>query len=137
MGLHDRNGGTPKNYMRVRIIQAHPGYVNNITEQTVDNDLALITLAEPVSAALRGKGAARRINLPPDSASNPKQGSRLMAVGWGRTNVHNQRLPETLQGAYLNVINRTECERRLGREMAWKKLCVDNTDASTCQVLNY
>jgi len=131
VGLHDRNGGTAENYIGVFAVLAHPSYVNH-GGVAVNNDIALIKLVRPVSPNL----TARRINLP--VYSQPLPGTKLMAIGWGKdTHGRNDRLPETLQGAYLTLISKEECGHRLRQpSMAtdWSKLCVDNTAASTCQV---
>ena len=133
LGLHHLNDGTAENYFAVKSLYPHPDYLH-IVDETVHNDLAIITLARRVGRNLYNRGEVRRINLPPDSRSNPKAETKLMAIGWGRNRNYDDRLANKLEGAYLSVITQEECGTRLGREMEWKKLCVDNTNASTCQV---
>ncbi|OWA50957.1 putative Chymotrypsinogen B [Hypsibius exemplaris] len=129
VGLHNRNGGNWRNWYAIKSIQPHEEYINPDNFKVL-NDIALITLTKSVLAATK----AGRIELPLNRNTNPQPGDRLLTIGWGKTTVLFDDLPEDLQGARLTVITDTECAKRLGkgRTMPTTNICTDNDGATTC-----
>ncbi|OWA50944.1 putative Ovochymase-2 [Hypsibius exemplaris] len=132
VGLHNRKAATHNDYFHVKSVRPHPRYRG---QPELISDIAILTLAQPIPLNLRGK-TARRIELPASGSVNPRPGTTVLGIGWGKNSDDRDGLPQLLEGARLQVLNQSECGRRMkgpGSTMPWEKICVDSTKASACR----
>ncbi|MGW1531130.1 trypsin-like serine protease [Streptomyces aureus] len=108
----------------------HPSY----NSTTVDNDIAIITLANPVSAK------PIRMTTSGDTASYAS-GTKGTLYGWGRTTSTTQDISETLKTATLPINSDTTCKTTYGTDfVAGHMVCAGTkatgTDAGTTTACN-
>ncbi|MFD9588184.1 trypsin-like serine protease [Streptomyces sp. NPDC059980] len=101
---------------------------------TFDNDIAVITLASPVTAK------PIRMTTSGDTASYAS-GTKATLYGWGRTTSTNQNISETLKTATLPVNSDTTCKSAYGSEfVAGHMVCAGaratGTDTGTTTACN-
>lgn len=101
---------------------------------TFDNDIAVITLASPVTAK------PIRMTTSGDTASYAS-GTKATLYGWGRTTSTNQDISETLKTATLPVNSDTTCKSAYGSEfVAGHMVCAGTkatgTDTGTTTACN-
>ncbi|OQV18224.1 hypothetical protein BV898_07813 [Hypsibius exemplaris] len=78
VGLHDQGSGNASNYLTVATIDVHPGYLST----PISSDIGILTLSNSIAKGLRGM--VSRIALPSSERINPKPGTLLTSLGWGR-----------------------------------------------------
>ncbi|MGW1066470.1 trypsin-like serine protease [Streptomyces aureus] len=108
----------------------HPSY----NSTTIDNDIAIITLANPVSAK------PIRMTTSGDTASYAS-GTKGTLYGWGRTTSTTQDISETLKTATLPINSDTTCKTTYGTDfVAGHMVCAGTkatgTDAGTTTACN-
>ncbi|MDX2698143.1 trypsin-like serine protease [Streptomyces ipomoeae] len=96
----DYHGGAPT---RVSRQWNHTSY----NEDTIDNDIAVLTLATPV------KAAPLRMTSSTDTASYAA-GTSAKVYGWGRTSSTSDEISQTLKTATLPVVSDTTCANAWG-----------------------
>ena len=109
----------------------HKDYVE---EDFLVNDIAMITLATPISQRIAAGIRATSISLPNSAQDNPPIGSVVTAIGWGRTQYHSDEAPRILQGVQLPVLSVAQCGLRAGEKEQESKICTDSTNAAVCMV---
>jgi len=104
-GLHDRSNEAGSVTSGVSSYKMHERY--NLDSQTFSNDIAIITLAQPIM--LQGW-----IGFAPLPANNnvDHTGETCVMSGWGRTSSSNQ-LPNVLQKASIGVLSQADCNQRM------------------------
>jgi hypothetical protein len=80
----------------------------NLDAETFSNDIAILTLAAPISA---NGGNIQYATLPGDN-NNQFVGETCIISGWGRTSSSNV-LPINLQKANIQVLSQADCNQRL------------------------
>ncbi|MGW3914373.1 trypsin-like serine protease [Streptomyces sp. NPDC005070] len=108
----------------------HPSY----SSTTIDNDIAIITLANPVSAK------PIRMTTSGDTTSYAS-GTKATLYGWGRTTSTTQDISETLKTATLPINSDTTCKTTYGTDfVAGHMVCAGTkatgTDAGTTTACN-
>ncbi|MET7743601.1 trypsin-like serine protease [Streptomyces sp. NPDC005385] len=108
----------------------HPSY----NSTTIDNDIAVITLANPVSAK------PIRMTTSGDTASYAS-GTKATLYGWGRTTSTTEDISETLKTATLPVNSDTTCKSAYGSDfVAGHMVCAGTkatgTDTGTTTACN-
>ncbi|MCL8015622.1 trypsin-like serine protease [Streptomyces sp. AS02] len=97
----------------------HPSY----SSTTIDNDIAVITLANPV------KATPIRMTTSGDTASYAA-GTSAKVYGWGRTSSTSQDISETLKTATLPIQSDTTCAGYYGSEFIKGHMVCAGTPAS-------
>ncbi len=126
-GHADLHGGTPSGVWRQ---WSNPSF----DPATTDNDVAVLTLANPVSAP------PLRITTAGDTASY-KPGTQAQLYGWGRTSSTNNDTSPTLQTATMPIDADSACQGYYGSDfVAGHMLCVgtpaSGADAGTVSACN-
>lgn len=97
----------------------HPAYRAN----TLENDIAILILAEPSAAPVAEYNA--------DDAS-PGGGAAVVAMGFGRTDPNSGGGSSTLKKLDMDVVGDDECSERYGDHEPSFNICVDNNDGGIC-----
>jgi secreted trypsin-like serine protease len=103
--LPDANGNTNGAVTGLVRQWSHPSY----SARTIDNDIAVLTLASPVSAT------PIRMTTSSDTASY-KAGTSAKVYGWGRTSSTTDDVSETLKTATLPIQSDTTCAGYYGSD---------------------
>ena len=131
VGLHDRTTKNTTHFVRVRKVVVHAWYDE---ENYLANDIALITLATPITTLIRRGIRASAIHLPKSALDNPRIGSTVASVGWGWTSNDAQSSSKLLQGATFPVLSVTECARLAEEREQSAKICIDASKKALCRV---
>jgi len=135
VGSNNRDPNTTSNAIRyydVRWIQLHPKWG---VAPMMGNDIALLTLAKPVSQKLK----VGRIRLPEIANDYPLPGHQVMAVGWGIVANFKPNVTVVgavlLQGSMFNVISLAQCKKSAEKDnLPATKICVNSSKAAVCKV---
>jgi len=138
VGSNSRDPSEPNNSIRyydVHLIQLHEKWGETLL---MGNDIALLTLAKPVSRRLK----VGRIRLPEDVNDHPLPGHPVMAIGWGITTnfkpVLKPVIPINMQGGLFRVIPLSQCKQPVEKEkLPATKICVDSSKSAVCKVKQY
>ncbi|MFE0675557.1 trypsin-like serine protease [Streptomyces sp. NPDC058867] len=123
----DLNGGTATGVLRQ---WNHPSY----SARTIDNDIAVLTLANPV------KATPIRMTTSTDTASYAA-GTSAKVYGWGRTSSTSQDISETLKTATLPIQSDATCTGAYGADfvkshMVCAGLPASGSDSGTTSACN-
>ncbi|MEU9735034.1 trypsin-like serine protease [Streptomyces sp. NPDC048002] len=123
----DLNGGTATGVLRQ---WNHPSY----SARTIDNDIAVLTLANPV------KATPIRMTTSTDTASYAA-GTSAKVYGWGRTSSTSQDISETLKTATLPIQSDATCTGAYGPDfvkshMVCAGLPASGSDSGTTSACN-
>ena len=89
------------------------------SSESYRNDVAVVTLASPVSINANQKPI-------PLVSSDPPVGATLRMTGWGKTNANAGNVPNTLQTTTVNLLNNADCQNRMGIRIYPGQLCTYN-----------
>ena len=106
------------------------------------NDIALITLATPITTLIQRGVRAGAIRLPLSALDNPEPRSNAIAIGWGLTTnidddadgTSDSTPPRLLRGAVFTVLSVLDCARRADERAQPSKICIDASKKSICSV---
>ncbi|OQV15034.1 putative Chymotrypsinogen B [Hypsibius exemplaris] len=134
VGLHNRNTNNSDHFFKVKLNHVHKNYGGEL--RSYDNDIALLTLATPITS--RPAIKAGIIKLPRTINENYHNDSTapFRMVGWGVTRNdipgYINETPLLLQGALAKVISAKECSSRIGEKLAGSKFCIDSGRTAMC-----
>ena len=97
----------------------HPNY----RSAELENDIAILTLCDPVNNAIAAFNA---------DANVPGNNDALVAMGFGRTNANSGGGSNQLLKLDMEYVNDNECANRYGDHNSGFNLCVDNPDGGIC-----
>lgn len=97
----------------------HPNY----RASTLENDIAILVLAEATSAPIATYNTDRDF---------PAGGEAVVAVGFGRTNPNSGGGSSTLQKLDMEAVNDEQCEDEYSDHQADFNICVDNDRGGIC-----
>uniref|UniRef100_A0A8C6F0M1 Peptidase S1 domain-containing protein n=1 Tax=Monodon monoceros TaxID=40151 RepID=A0A8C6F0M1_MONMO len=97
--------------------------------RTVQNDIALLKLATPVSLSR----TVSAVCLPSANASFPA-GSLCTTTGWGKTRYNGESLktPDKLQQATLPIVSNADCRKYWGSKITDVMICAGASGVSSC-----
>ncbi|XP_049559591.1 chymotrypsinogen B [Orcinus orca] len=95
--------------------------------RTVQNDIALLKLATPVSLSR----TVSAVCLPSANASFPA-GSLCTTTGWGKTRYNALKTPDKLQQATLPIVSNADCRKYWGSKITDVMICAGASGISSC-----
>ncbi|XP_073652883.1 chymotrypsinogen B [Tursiops truncatus] len=95
--------------------------------RTVQNDIALLKLATPMSLSR----TVSAVCLPSANASFPA-GSLCTTTGWGKTRYNALKTPDKLQQATLPILSNADCKKYWGRKITDVMICAGASGVSSC-----
>ncbi|XP_067574515.1 chymotrypsinogen B-like [Pseudorca crassidens] len=95
--------------------------------RTVQNDIALLKLATPVSLSR----TVSAVCLPSANASFPA-GSLCTTTGWGKTRYNAHKIPDKLQQATLPILSNADCKKYWGSKITDVMICAGASGISSC-----
>ncbi|KAL7287423.1 hypothetical protein TKK_0018533 [Trichogramma kaykai] len=117
-GTSRSDSSTGQSHM-VRSVAVHPGYRG--AANTYLNDIAVVTLAEPVELT----EMQAPIKLPSRDAQN---GARAVITGWGYNQYSSQVTPMQLQRASMRLISSYHCEKSMPFAISSTQVCAFNSN---------
>lgn len=125
----DSNGGRVSRVRRIHMPKRHGDRLFNLNYGAVDWDVALLTLASPVSV--------KPIKLAgPDESETWDSGSPAWATGWGITKASSNRIPAKLQVTRQTIMSAELCERSNGSLYQSSRMICSGSpvaESSACQ----
>ncbi|OQV15053.1 putative Chymotrypsinogen B2 [Hypsibius exemplaris] len=134
VGLHNRKTNDSQHFFKVKSIQLHRLY--NSTQGSFENDIALLTLAAPITSQPTIKAGIIALPRNINEDYHKPSAAAFRLVGWGATK--NPRpgqeivLPLLLQGALVRVLSAAQCSTRAKERMKASKICIDSGRTAVC-----
>ncbi|OWA53759.1 putative Chymotrypsinogen B [Hypsibius exemplaris] len=134
VGLHNRNTNNSDHFFKVKLNHVHKNYGGERLSYV--NDIALLTLATPITSRPAIKAGIIKLPRTIDENYHNDSTSPFRIIGWGITkNVLPGiaiEAPLLLQGAVAKVISAKECSNRAAETLAGSKICIDSGRTAMC-----
>lgn len=126
LGGHKRNVNSPTKFSK-DITIAEKIVHKNYVKETVDNDIALLRLSEPVEYS----AGIKPICLPCQFTSTSFSGERGTVTGWGVT-AFGGRQSDVLEEVELPILTTRECQKFFGKSVTNNMICTLKTGRDSC-----
>ncbi|XP_012682413.1 chymotrypsin B-like [Clupea harengus] len=124
LGEHDRgSSGEATQTMKVQKVFTHPEW----NPRTINNDIALIKLASPVSMSSHVGPVCLA-----ETADAFTPGTTCVTSGWGLTRHNAMFTPNQLQQAALPLLSSEQCKTHWGSQISDVMICAGADGASSC-----
>ncbi|MEV2274726.1 serine protease [Nocardiopsis sp. NPDC049922] len=133
VGDHDLNSNSETPYrvvVDIASITAHPRY----DSETVDNDIALIELADPVEFNRAVRPAPLATSVASDEDAALRLNAPVYAIGWGTTSQGGEASDIPLVGR-MGALNTEDCRAssNYGADLTGNMFCASAPGVGTCQ----